>query len=239
LLRSESDGGSVSPRTRKKKAAQPAAGYHYDSDSSDEGGDAKPSVSTQPQKLQPLVLPFPESVAEQEKPLPVPSAGPGDDVTTVVAGSSLFASVNDPQALQDEASRWFLFQLPTRLPPVQQREDVMAVEPPDTAEVATPPVQADSFDNALINAKPGRLGKIKVYRSGKTVLVLQCGAEGAVELSLTEGLSCAFQQVAVAVDAEKGEYVQLGTVGKTVVATPDLSRAFDVATTTANQSGMI
>jgi hypothetical protein len=43
---------------------------------------------------------------------------------------------------------------------------------------------------------------------------------------VTEGLSCGFRQQAVAIDTEDGEFVALGDVQKTIVATPDLDRAF-------------
>jgi len=41
------------------------------------------------------------------------------------------------------------------------------------ADVVTAPVDTRCFDNTMRNASPGRLGKLVVYKSGKTVLVLQ------------------------------------------------------------------
>lgn len=43
--------------------------------------------------------------------------------------------------------------------------------------VATQSLQTSGFDNSLSGAVPGRLGKIKVYESGKTVLVFE-GPDG-------------------------------------------------------------
>jgi thiamine monophosphate synthase len=45
-------------------------------------------------------------------------------------------------------------------------------------------------------------------------------------MNVSEGLSCGFQQQAVAIDLENGaDYVPLGPVRKTVVMTPDLKVA--------------
>lgn len=40
-------------------------------------------------------------------------------------------------------------------------------------DVSTPSIDLHAFDNVLTTAEPGRLGKIRVHRSGKTVLVLE------------------------------------------------------------------
>lgn len=45
-------------------------------------------------------------------------------------------------------------------------------------------------------------------------------------MNVTEGLSCGFVQQAVAIDTNKGKYVPLGDVKKTVVVTPDVEHAF-------------
>ena len=42
-------------------------------------------------------------------------------------------------------------------------------------------------------------------------------------MNVNEGLTCSFQQQAVAVDAEKGQYVTLGNVDKSIVISPDLT----------------
>lgn len=41
---------------------------------------------------------------------------------------------------------------------------------------------------------------------------------------MNEGLSCSFQQQAVVVDADKGNYIPLGNVNKSIVVSPDLER---------------
>jgi hypothetical protein len=47
-----------------------------------------------------------------------------------------------------------------------------------------------------------------------------------VRLNVTEGLTCGFRQQAVAIDTLESEFVALGDVQKTIVATPDLNGAF-------------
>ena len=112
---------------------------------------------------------------------------PEDDVSPFIGTDR---SVYD--RMQEEDS-WFLVQLPTRLPPLRQIEPEVQIVPsstvdgsgdsmadenaaetsdPSIADVVTPPVVPNSFDNSLANAEPGRLGKILVYKSGKTVLVM-------------------------------------------------------------------
>lgn len=45
-------------------------------------------------------------------------------------------------------------------------------------------------------------------------------------MNVSEGLTCSFEQQAVAIDPEQKHYVKLGDVHKTVVVTPDLGEAF-------------
>ena len=47
-----------------------------------------------------------------------------------------------------------------------------------------------------------------------------------ITINVSEGLSCGFQQQAVAIDLENGDNVPLGAVQRTVVVTPDLKGAF-------------
>jgi hypothetical protein len=47
-----------------------------------------------------------------------------------------------------------------------------------------------------------------------------------MRLNVSEGLTCGFRQQAVAIDTEESEFVSLGDVQKTIVATPDLNGAF-------------
>ena len=119
------------------------------------------------------------------------------------------------QGYQWEQDGFFLVQLPTRLPPLESSNTKQTAEPDDDAvtpfeitsesqtqqealggategglpliaEVVTPPVIANSFDNSLANASPGRLGKIIVYKSGRTVFVMQ-GSDGTQEVGGADG----------------------------------------------------
>ena len=165
--------------------------------------------------------------------------------------ASPFVDVHRKQDLIWEQNNWFLVQLPTRLPKLKQNmtetqssqmgddEDELMEEHEDgnddrtdeivggaqsitLAETAVKPV-FDSFDNILSQTAPGRIGKMKVYKSGKTVLVLD-SQDGQKEVSLNvhEGLTCGFLQQAVAIDIDKSTYVGLGDVTKSVVISPDL-----------------
>jgi hypothetical protein len=167
-------------------------------------------------------------------------------MTTSGQTPSPFVHVNHKEALEEEKRSWFLVQFPTRLPPLRSslgdsannnpdtttaagtggdEEELAALNQTmklDTAEVATPPVRVDCFDNAMSSALPGRLGKIKVYKSGKTILVLTAPDGTQTNFHVTQGLPCVFQQQAAIIDLEHSNMVQLGKVGKTLVITPDL-----------------
>jgi hypothetical protein len=177
-----------------------AAEYMYDSDSSDE----KP-VATQASTIQPLLLPFPNAPGGTTQQQPVSYAEDGVDNTALAfrgISPSPFLNWNkeDPKnntsnnapSLDDS---WFFVQMPTRLPPLKQqqqhqvllRNDDSPLTPKTdqhdcVSDVVTPSVDINAFDNALINCTPGRLGKIKVYASGRTVLVVE-GEDGQPSVS--------------------------------------------------------
>lgn len=108
--------------------------------------------------------------------------------------SSPFASLEEGESSNQDD--WFLVQLPTRLPPLrkkvdenattmdvdedEERKKITATDEPTSAysEVVTHPVAPGGFDNALLSAAPGRIGKMVVYKSGKTVLVME-GIDGS------------------------------------------------------------
>ena len=94
------------------------------------------------------------------------------------------------------------------------------------SDLVTPPITAKSHDNVLASAAPGRIGRILVYKSGKTVLKLE-GPDGSssILMNVNEGLSCSFLQQAVIIDPEEAKYVTLGNVNKSIVVTPDLEAA--------------
>jgi hypothetical protein len=183
-------------------------GVFYDSDSSEEEERNKSRVRQT--TVKPVELPFPAvelplGVGAKGRPvmydIPQTKAQSTDpshqnDIENPKSGLSPFVDPKQEEALEWEQDSWFLVQLPTRLPPLQQNvpegpapgsenaepttEEVTSVEAnpmQKISEVVTPPVVSTSFDNALVNAVPGRLGKLVVYKSGKTVLVME-GPDG-------------------------------------------------------------
>lgn len=158
---------------------------------------------------------------------------------------SPFVDSLQKEHLSWEKDSWFLVQLPTRLPNMKSSaakapEEVYSTEDPfdapDTtnkeeeanpfgqiSEVVTPPILESSHDNRLSHTAPGRIGKIVVYKSGKTLLKIE-GSDGSspILMDVNEGLTCGFLQQAVAIDVKESKYVCLGDVKKSVVITPNL-----------------
>lgn len=156
-----------------------------------------------------------------------------------------FVNITSPGEDTAEKKSWFLVQLPTRLPPMEKNDDIAVsggaieqTEENDTikektstsdnnmmnnlSSVAVPPVTTSNFDNGLATIAPGRIGKIVVFKSGKTILVIDSQDSKQVNMEVNEGLTCAFHQEAVALTAE-GAYISLGDVTKSIVISPDLT----------------
>jgi hypothetical protein len=183
-------------------------GVFYDSDSSEEEERNKRRVRQT--TVKPVELPFPAvkvplGVGAKGRPvmydIPQTKAELSDpslqDATEILESAvSPFVDPQQKEGVQWDQDSWFLVQLPTRLPPLQQNvpeapapgsdnddpttEEVTSGEAnpmQEISEVVTPPVASNSFDNAFENAVPGRLGKLVVYKSGKTVLVME-GPDG-------------------------------------------------------------
>lgn len=244
-------GKKLGKQEEEELAPPPASAFEYDSDSSmelDAISARLPPGLSMPSK-NPLTLPFPKSKFPPGVGAPIElsdknaekkaaeldvSASP--TTTTATSPVSPFVDLASTEDLEDATESLFLLQFPTRLPPLAgaapvitegatTRTAVAAADAVDTtiAEVATPPVRKECFDNSLATATPGRIGKFVVYQSGKTVLILH-GQDGReYSLNVTEGLSCGFRQQAVIIDDDTKEFVPLGDVCKTAVITPDLS----------------
>jgi hypothetical protein len=210
----------------------------YDSDSSEDERKGRRRTSTsQTTMLQPSRLPFPEAK------VPV-GIGPAqvrpslyeqtsDDLVPGDATSSPFVDVRSNEALgKEEQKTWFLFQFPTRLPfdtavvpppPISSDDVTMSAASPnvvDASDVSIPTILPNAFDNTMA-AHAGKLGKISIYKSGKTVIDM-----GGTKFIVSEGLPCGFAQHAVVIDVANAKYVPLGSVGKTVVVTPNVVAAF-------------
>ncbi|KAL3937331.1 MAG: hypothetical protein SGBAC_007540 [Bacillariaceae sp.] len=227
-------------------------GFMYDTDSSEEEESARKKTSAD-YTMAPLALPLKDSYTQSSEtegpktrqagdyPEPV-SSDPTSTTTTEADGATRPSPFEDLASQKDD---WLLVQLPTRLPPLRQKVDesvaAMNVDEDEEreqvtssteettsaySEVVTHPVVPGGFDNALLSAAPGRIGKMIVYKSGKTVLVME-GTDGStLQLNVAEGLSCSFLQQAVAIDSEKNTYTELGGVGKSLVVSPVLDRTY-------------
>lgn len=176
--------------------------YTYDSDSSDDNGGvgvAGLEEDDAANNLQPVQLPF---GAEPASPTNVTSSQQtsqemsNDGLPTMASPfAEMFGEKNGADSADDS---WFLVQLPSRLPPLRQKELDSQEAVPDAipssggpatsanangtsnihpmrqlSDVVTHPVLADKFDNELASAAPGKIGRILVYKSGKTVLEME------------------------------------------------------------------
>lgn len=156
--------------------------YDSDTSSDDDGSNKVEHLNIQKETYKPpLKLPMPSTIRfplnetqSQKRPLP----------------TSPFVHPDDYEGIQFEKDNLFLVQLPTRLPPMLSTNELLSNEgniksEPGASEhhnqhqqlpiaaVATPSLLSHAFDNSLTSTIPGRIGKIKVYRSGKTVLVME------------------------------------------------------------------
>ena len=216
----------------------PPSAFEYDSDSSMEDTPGNIQGITMPSK-NPLTLPFPKAKFPPGVGAPLQLQQTQSEAQRDIAAASTpispFASLADIDDLQEENNSWFLLQMPTRLPtlpgvtsPGDGHSSGGNNEPAKmtTSDVVTAPLRSDCFDNSLVQATPGRIGKFVVYESGKTVLVLN-GQDGReYRLNVTEGISCSFRQQAVVIDDSTKEFIPLGDVSKTAVVTPDVETAF-------------
>ena len=200
----EEDSG---PSSRRSTSGHGMDSYYYDSDSSSDdernNGGSRRTLS----ELSPTVLPFkaqsaPIGVGGTDQPTMYPTfeaqkeSHPNEvldqmDLRDTESYASPFVDGSSEKDLDWEKDSWFLFQLPTRLPALQQsskrrsnstvkpqevvssNDDITVTNSSGIAEVVTNPVAEDSFDNTLKTTAPGRIGKVVVYKSGKTVLVME------------------------------------------------------------------
>lgn len=198
----------------------------YDSDSSKEEDRSRNTV------LRPTQLPFPIPLmpmgiggSSMKRPALYDCQEEAVTDSQKLTPASPFCNSKNNQARQGEQDSWFLFQFPTRLPISQVvPEGVLSSEPEfiasSTPVVSTPALLETAFDNSM--KQGGKLGTIKVYRSGKTVFDMGNG----LVMDVTEGLPNGFFQQAIVIDPADGNYIVMGQVQKTVVVTPDVKGAF-------------
>ena len=110
-----------------------------------------------------------------------------------MSGDDLFLKNSNPETLEEEEfNRFYLFQLPTKLPAGQHSE---SMEPPsDAPEVVrvdegAGAADSDGFRGKLGNLGTGHVGKLRVHASGKCSLLL-----GGCRFEVTEGMLASFRQ---------------------------------------------
>jgi len=86
--------------------------------------------------------------------------------------------------------------------------------------------EATLYDDTLKDVAPGRYGTLKVYKSGKTELVIGSPNGRHVTMQVMEGVRPSFYQQAVVMDMEASKFVPLGDVKRSVVVIPSLERVF-------------
>ncbi len=209
--------------------------YYYDSDS-DEDDEPMPDYRNDSQ-LQPFLIDSARSdhITSNQ----APHMSTSDENAHVQKVSPLLvqseADATGHPLINDNS--FFLVQLPTRLPPIisATRPDEVPKAPisgmdigdEDPVPVSTPAVEVGSFDNQLTDAQPGRMGKIRVYQSGRTVFVWESTpGQAVVEMNVTEGLNCSFRQQAALIDLARKELTPLGNVRKTIVVSPELGDGY-------------
>ena len=201
VVEEEMDTERVEQERKKPASKVEIMADTYDSDSSEETEQNRFSTSVPPTELPFPVATLPVGVAGHERPVLYDCQRPQDSksdkeeplVMELQRDQPLVSPFVDERRWREEDDSWFLFQLPTRLPPLvaspepEKSDEIMAdaasssdaaVETPD---VVTPSTITTHFDNALSQAPAGRLGKIVVYKSGKTVLRMG-GDDGTPEV---------------------------------------------------------
>eukprot|EP00934_Nitzschia_sp_Nitz4_P002617 Nitzschia sp. Nitz4//scaffold55_size114948//109095//110312//NITZ4_003929-RA/size114948-processed-gene-0.85-mRNA-1//-1//CDS//3329554614//2607//frame0 len=227
--------------------------YDSDSSEEEERASKKKQDSTiiPPLELPFPTKALPTGIGASSRPVAyqAPSSAEGTEIDAFQTVSetieSPFVDTQVEESVAQEKDSWFLVQFPTRLPPLEPNaatipqpaysaEDPMSDIPPTEtnevdpldliSDVVTPPVLPNNFDNKLKQTAAGRIGRIVVYKSGKTVLKLENSNE-TVLMNVNEGLTCDFLQQAVLIDTKESSYIELGDVHKSIVVTPDLSTA--------------
>ena len=139
-----------------------------------------------------------------------------------------------------ESNSWMLFKFPTRIPNLKSgnlRENKTGVkvedaegdsfqlesfsESVDDTKTNNETSSSITFDDTFKNTRAGKYGKIIMYKSGKTFLVLG-EDENQIKMQISEGIQCGFYQQAVCIDPMEAKYIPLGEVKKSLVVTPNI-----------------
>jgi len=114
----------------------------------------------------------------------------------------------------------------------EEMEGILPIVEGDSADA--PPSMSTSanagtcYDDTLKGISPGKYGKIVVYKSGKTVLVVGPDSNPSQQVSMIvmEGILPGFYQQVVAMDVDEETFTSLGDVQRSVVVIPDVDGAF-------------
>eukprot|EP00918_Siedleckia_nematoides_P050836 GHVU01111340.1.p1 GENE.GHVU01111340.1~~GHVU01111340.1.p1 ORF type:complete len:459 (-),score=97.01 GHVU01111340.1:168-1544(-) len=159
-------------------------------------------------------------------------------VPVVDEASRQTAYLLQPEDCDAEERQWLLVQLPAQLPALDleaMKQDASADDgggggaaaaatastdkgKGSRGSAATPTFATPYEPSTLAQLPEGYIGKLKVYSSGRTQLVLN----GAHVFNVHEGADCNFSQDAVCLMEKGGELMFLGNCHKRIVATPDI-----------------
>jgi hypothetical protein len=115
--------------------------------------------------------------------------------------------------------------------PATSNMDVSAATAADPSAIGQPASSgADGtlYDDTLKDVAPGRYGKLKVYKSGRTELIVGSDSHPSrqVTMQVMEGVQPSFYQQTVVIDPNTLKFVPLGDVKRSVVVIPDVERVF-------------
>lgn len=158
------------------------------------------------------------------------------------------------------SSPWILFKFPTRLPRINPRctvttiqesyepadavssssvlddtaQDEMMILEDDNTKAASNVSSATPYDDTLKDVTAGHYGKLQVYKSGKTVLVLGSSEQpnNVVRMLVMDGIHPTFHQQVVCIDQKEKTFIPIGEVQRTAVVIPDIDEAFVTTGTT-------
>lgn len=114
------------------------------------------------------------------------------------------------------------------IPDEATSQDEMMILEDDHTKAISNLSSVTSYDNTLKDISAGHYGKLLIYKSGKTVLVLGSPDQptGDVRMLVMDGIHPSFQQQVVCIDPKEKSFIPLGEVQKTAVVIPDIDEAF-------------
>lgn len=151
----------------------------------------------------PISLPYYSFVEEDELEAPTKVAGKREKMVHVDE-----ANANMAKAMPEEGEL-FLMQMPSVLPKLMDLSQAMKREEDDAASAGA--------GSSITKVPDGRLGKLRVYKSGKVRMEI-----GGLEFCVDQGCETFFHQEISCVCPLAKEIINLGPISKRMVLTPDL-----------------